>query len=136
MTPEKKRVNSRVKGAAGELEVAKLIRTFGFDAKRSQQHSGAAGDEDVFHSIPGVYLEVKFYKDCKLFAGTQLAEWKQQMVKDSSGFPVDTLRVIVHRWNGQTEWYALCFGQPNGIFSEDIILKFRSLLALIKRGVL
>lgn len=53
-------INSRAKGKAGELELAKILReTYGFeDARRSQQFSGKQGDADVT-GIPGIHLEVK-----------------------------------------------------------------------------
>lgn len=53
-------INSRAKGKAGELELAKILReTYGFeDARRSQQFSGKQGDADVV-GLPHLHLEVK-----------------------------------------------------------------------------
>jgi Holliday junction resolvase len=55
------KINSRQKGANGELEVCKLIKQYGFEAIRSQQHCGAAGDEDIIHNIPEHFIECKRY---------------------------------------------------------------------------
>lgn len=52
-------INSCVKGKVGEREVAELLREFGFEAKRGQQHAGGADSPDVIHSIPGWHIEVK-----------------------------------------------------------------------------
>lgn len=52
-------MNSRNKGKRGELEVAHILKEYGFEkARRGQQYSGANGDADVV-GLPGVHLEVK-----------------------------------------------------------------------------
>lgn len=52
--------NSRAKGAAGERELAAILREAGFkDAKRGQQFSGLQGDADVVDALPGVHIECK-----------------------------------------------------------------------------
>lgn len=50
--------NSRRKGANGEREAAKLLREYGYDARRGQQFAGINGDADVV-GLPGIHLEVK-----------------------------------------------------------------------------
>ena len=52
------RMNSRQKGAAGERELAKLLRANGYDARRSQQYCGASGDADVI-GLSGIHIECK-----------------------------------------------------------------------------
>ena len=59
---------SRDKGKRGEREVAALIRSHGFNAKRGQQHRGGVDSPDIIHNIPNVNLEVKFREDVSLFA--------------------------------------------------------------------
>ena len=51
-------MNSRTKGKRGELEAAKLLKKYGYDARRGQQFSGANGDADVV-GLPGIHIEVK-----------------------------------------------------------------------------
>lgn len=51
-------MNSRDKGKRGELELAHILREYGFDARRGQQYAGANGDPDVT-GIPGVHIECK-----------------------------------------------------------------------------
>ena len=51
-------MNSRNKGVRGELEAAHLLKTYGYDARRGQQYSGANGDPDVV-GLPGIHIEVK-----------------------------------------------------------------------------
>lgn len=50
--------NSRQKGAAGERELAKVLRRYGYEARRGQQFSGANGDADVV-GLPNVHIEAK-----------------------------------------------------------------------------
>lgn len=51
-------MNSRAKGAAGERELANILRGYGYDCRRGQQYSGANGDADVI-GLPGIHIEVK-----------------------------------------------------------------------------
>lgn len=51
-------MNSRKKGAAGERELAKTLREYGYDCRRGQQYCGANGDADVI-GLPGIHIECK-----------------------------------------------------------------------------
>lgn len=51
-------MNSREKGKRGELEVAKVLREYGYNTRRGVQYCGANGDADVV-GLPGVHLEIK-----------------------------------------------------------------------------
>jgi hypothetical protein len=51
-------MNSRQKGAAGERELAKVLRSYGFETRRGQQYCGSNGDADVV-GLPGVHIECK-----------------------------------------------------------------------------
>lgn len=51
-------MNSRQKGKRGELELARVLRGYGYDARRGQQYCGAIGDPDVL-GLPGVHIECK-----------------------------------------------------------------------------
>lgn len=51
-------MNSREKGAAGERELSRRLREYGYDCRRGQQYSGANGDADVV-GLPGIHIECK-----------------------------------------------------------------------------
>lgn len=51
-------INSKRKGAAGERELAGILREYGYDCRRGQQYCGANGDADVV-GLPGIHIEVK-----------------------------------------------------------------------------
>lgn len=52
-------IHSKNKGKAGELEVAALLKEFGFEARRGQQFAGGGDSPDVVHNIPKIHIEVK-----------------------------------------------------------------------------
>lgn len=51
-------MNSRQKGAAGERELAKVLRGYGYECRRGQQYCGSNGDADVV-GLPGLHIECK-----------------------------------------------------------------------------
>lgn len=53
------KINSRQKGARGEREWVQFLRDKGFDAYRSQQFCGKAGDADVVCGSLPFHFEVK-----------------------------------------------------------------------------
>ena len=50
--------NGKQKGKAGELEVARILNSYGYHCRRGQQYSGANGDADVV-GLSGIHIEVK-----------------------------------------------------------------------------
>lgn len=80
-------VNSRRKGKRGELEVSKLLQTFGFSARRGQQFKGTPDSPDVV-GFPGFHVEVKMVE--KLNVEDALA------VCERTSHP-DDIPVLFHR---------------------------------------
>ena len=58
---------SKEKGKRGEREVAALLRSYEFAARRGQQFSGGDDAPDVKHNIPGLHIEVKYVEKFKLW---------------------------------------------------------------------
>jgi Holliday junction resolvase len=86
-------INSRQKGKRGELEVARILRKFGYDARRSQQYAGINSDADVV-GLPGVHLEVKRVETLNI------SKAMEQSKRDAADGEIPT---VVHRKNGE-EW--------------------------------
>ena len=86
--------NSRRKGAEGEREIAKILRGYGYDARRGQQYSGANGDADVV-GLPGVHIEVKRVEALNIYKAME------QSKRDARG----EIPAVFHRKNGK-EWKA------------------------------
>ena len=59
-------MNSRRKGAAGERELSKVLRQYGFDCRRGQQYCGTNGDADVI-GLPGIHIECKRVEKLNLY---------------------------------------------------------------------
>jgi hypothetical protein len=52
-------INSKKKGARGEVEFAHILREYGFeDARRGVQYNGADGSADVI-GLPNIHCEIK-----------------------------------------------------------------------------
>ena len=51
-------INSKRKGATGEVELAHKLQEYGYDAKRSVQYNGKEGQADVV-GLPHIHCEVK-----------------------------------------------------------------------------
>ena len=86
-------MNSREKGKRGELEVAHILKKYGYDARRGQQFSGANGDPDVV-GLPRIHLEIKRVE--KLNIDDALS----QSIRDAKD---EEVPVVMHRKN-RTEW--------------------------------
>ena len=86
-------MNSRQKGAAGERELANLLKEYGYDTRRGQQYSGINGDADVV-GIPGLHIECKRVE--KLNLDTALEQSKRDAREGE-------MPVVIHRKNRQ-EW--------------------------------
>ena len=84
-------MNSRRKGKNGELEIAKILRSYGYDTRRGQQYSGANGDADVV-GVPGVHLEIKRVEKLNIDNAME------QSIRDALE---DETPVVMHRKNGK-----------------------------------
>ncbi len=82
-------MNSRNKGAAGERELAAVLREYGFDVRRGQQYCGANGDADVV-GLPGVHIE------CKRVEKLNIDNAIEQAISDSKN---DEMPAVFHRKN-------------------------------------
>lgn len=85
--------NSRNKGVAGERELAKVLRGYGYQCRRGQQYSGANGDADVV-GLEGIHIE------CKRVERLQLYDAIDQAKRDARKGEHPT---VMHRKNN-CEW--------------------------------
>ena len=88
---------SRVKGAKGEREIAKILRESGLDpnAERGQQRKGGPESPDVKTCLP-IHFEVKRTEQPKLYKAYAQAQDESAQV---------SIPVVVHRKNGE-KWMA------------------------------
>ena len=86
---EKKRKNSRAKGAVGERELAgEFNRLFGTAARRGQQYSGIEGEDVV--GLDGIHVESKRVENLNVNKAME------QAIRDANGQKVPA---VFHRRN-------------------------------------
>jgi hypothetical protein len=92
-------INSKRKGKVGELELAKKLREYGFETRRSVQYCGANGDADVM-GLPGIHIEVKRVERLNIYDAIDQA--KRDSGSNDMPFGYD-LPAVFHRKNN-CEW--------------------------------
>lgn len=92
-------INSKRKGKTGELELARKLKEFGFDVRRSVQYNGKEeeGQADLL-GLPGVHIE------CKRTERLNLYDAMNQAKRDSDGS--HQIPIVFHRKN-KCEWLAI-----------------------------
>lgn len=113
--------NSKRKGKTGELELAKKLREFGYDTRRSVQYNGKQeeGQADLL-GLPGIHIE------CKRTEKLSLYDAVDQAKRDSEGS--DEIPAVFHRRN-HCEWLVIL---PLDDFME-IYKEYEAGLALKER---
>jgi Holliday junction resolvase len=90
-------LNSRAKGARGELELAEALNALGMFARRTVQYSGKSGDAaDVV--VDGICLHI----EVKRTQQVRLRDWIAQATRDAKGRPW----IIFHRSN-RSGWLVI-----------------------------
>lgn len=83
-------MNSRRKGKDGELELAKVLRAHGYEARRGVQYHGGADSPDVV-GIEGLHIECKRVEALNVYAAMEQAD------RDCG----ENVPVVMHRKNGK-----------------------------------
>lgn len=79
---------SKRKGAAGELELAKVLSSYGYECRRGYQFDGKDVADVI--GLPGIHIECKRVEKLNLMAALD------QSMKDAK---MDELPVVIHRRN-------------------------------------
>ena len=87
--------NSRAKGKRGELEVANILKTYGYEACRGVQYHGGADSPDVV-GLPHIHLEVKRVEQLRLM------DAYEQSFRDAGE---DEIPTVVHKRNREP-WFV------------------------------
>ena len=66
-------INSRAKGARGELELSSKLKEYGYETRRGQQFCGSNGDADVV-GLPGIHIECKRVQQLNLYDAVSKAK--------------------------------------------------------------
>lgn len=106
-----KPVNSRQKGKRGEREAVRLLRSFGFAARRTAQNCGKSGDaaDVVCDDLPGVHFEVKFLvKGLSIGTAMFARAWAKLLTECGAKEPV-----LLWRPTGSRVWLMTYRGDVN-----------------------
>lgn len=109
-------LNSKDKGKRYELEVAKYLREFGFEVKRSVQYCGKGGESADLIGLPFIHIE------CKHNEHLNIDEALEQAVRDHKENRIPT---VWHRKNGKktkVTMYADDFMKIYGEYFSSMIL--------------
>ena len=100
---EKRMINSKQKGAAGEREWAKFCRKHGYrDCRRTAQYCGNTGDASDVVGLIGIHQEVKRVERLNL------ENAMEQASRDSAA--LDNLPIVAHRKN-RGEWMVTMWAE-------------------------
>lgn len=84
-------INSKQKGARYERELARVLRDYGYETRRTAQYCGNTGDASDVVGLPGIHIEAKHQEKMMLY------DWIEQAKRDSKG--TGNLPAVFHRKN-------------------------------------
>lgn len=91
-------MKSKRKGANGELELARKLREYGYEARRTAQYCGKAEDGEAdLVGLPGIHIE------CKRVEALRLYDAMGQAVHDAQG---KAIPAVFHRKNNH-DWLVI-----------------------------
>ena len=92
-------MNSKKKGARGERELAKVLREYGFETRRTQQYAGGTKESADVVGLPYIHIE------CKRVEKLNIDEAMEQARGDAiTAYLFDdeqNLPAVFHRKNGK-----------------------------------
>ena len=98
---------SKRKGAAGELELAKLLSSYGYEARRGYQFDGKDVADVI--GLPGIHIECKRVEKLNLF------EAIKQAIRDAKH---DELPAVFHRRNREPWQVTMVFDDWIELYRE------------------
>lgn len=115
-------VNSRAKGARGELLWRDVLRSKGLTARRGQQFCGANGDSDVIcEELSNIHFEVKFVQN---FNARKALEQAKSDAKDGQ------MPVVVQKSTNK-DWIAVMDAEE----LLDMIVSLNSIKDLLRHPI-
>lgn len=86
-------VNSKQKGARFERSLAKIFRSHGYEARRTEQYCGNTGEAADVIGLPYLHIEAKHQEAMRLY------EWMAQAVRDAEAGGKGDLPAVFHKKN-------------------------------------
>jgi Holliday junction resolvase len=115
--------SQREKGKRGERELAEVLRTMGFPARRGQQFRGGPDSPDVV-GVPGLHIECKRAETFSLYAALAQADAE----KGDGEIPV-----VMHRRNGE-RWVVCIYLTDLSLAAQKWVAAPRAEITLAEVG--
>lgn len=103
-------VNSNDKGKRYELELAAMIREYGYDARRTAQYCGNTGDASDVVGLPGIHIEAKRRERIDIY------DWMAQAKHDAK--KSKSIPAVFFRKNNCETLVALRFDDFMSLYRE------------------
>lgn len=95
------KINSRRKGADGEVEMSHWLKERGVKARRGQQFAGGGDSPDIIHNLPNIHIEVKRVEGLSIYPAME------QAIRDAAP---ENRPVVLHRRNGKP-WISIMLAE-------------------------
>ncbi len=110
-----KKINSKNKGAKGELEFSKVCHKYGFsNVRRTQQYCGGSSESADCIGLKGVHIEVKRVEKLNIYDAMEQST-KDMLASDDLRYPI-----VAHRKN-RKEWLVTMYAEDWFIFYDRFI---------------
>lgn len=87
-------INSKQKGARAERALAKVLRDYGYETRRTAQYCGNTGDASDVVGLPNIHIECKHQEKMRLY------DWMAQAIHDAK----DGLIPAVFHKKNNADW--------------------------------
>ena len=94
-------INSKAKGKRAELELVRLIKANGYEARRTAQYCGKTGEAADVIGLPGISIE------CKRVENLNINNAMAQATHDAEAAGRGDLPVVFHR-KSYCPWLVTC----------------------------
>ena len=87
------KINSKEKGKRFERTLARILKDYGYDCRRTNQYCGSTGDAADVVGLPGIHIEAKHQEKMCLY------DWMAQAKHDASEGGKGNLPAVFHKKN-------------------------------------
>lgn len=86
-------INSKQKGARFERDLAKKLREYGYETRRTAQYCGNTGDASDVVGLPYIHIEAKAQERMNLY------DWMAQAKRDAKAGGKGLMPAVFHKKN-------------------------------------
>lgn len=87
------KINSKEKGKRFERALARILKDYGYDCRRTNQYCGSTGDVSDVVGLPGLHIEAKHQEKMCLY------DWMAQAKHDAAAGGKGLMPTVFHKKN-------------------------------------